>query len=228
MNAVILWVSAEVLCYGHGAYGYGKNQQEKRWLERLEDCGDIPLAMVGHVFFDTCQDITRKDAIVLNPTSNIIGLRLKKLAETDGMWHWFKRTIHFPILSRLKSCEPRALISCNAWTHDKTTRPVGIEVSNVPLPLPFSANGRSVWRLESNAMQRLTELRGNEMSECLSVQMFSLCQVTRQYVMFCSCRGSRGFLLAESSWWRFVSPVVAMEKPLFFADKFLQGTMDFS
>jgi hypothetical protein len=50
MNAVILWVSAEVLCYGHGAYGYGKNQQEKRWLERLEDCGDIPIAMVGHVF----------------------------------------------------------------------------------------------------------------------------------------------------------------------------------
>lgn len=70
------------------------------------------------------------------------------------MWHWIKRTMHFPILSCLKSCEPRTLISCNAWTHDKTTRPVGIEVSNVPLPLPFSANGRSVWRLESNAMQR--------------------------------------------------------------------------
>lgn len=81
-------VSAEVLCYGHGAYGYGKNQQEKRWLERLEDCGDIPIAMVGRIFFfDTCQDITRKDAIILNPTSNIIRLRLKKLAETDGMWH---------------------------------------------------------------------------------------------------------------------------------------------
>ena len=44
-------VSAEVLCYGHGAYGYGKNQQEKRWLERLEDCGDIPIAMVGRIFF---------------------------------------------------------------------------------------------------------------------------------------------------------------------------------
>lgn len=170
----------------------------------------------AYFFFDTCQDITRKDAIILNPTSNIIRLRLKKLAETDGMWHWFKRTMHFPILSRLKSCEPRTLISCNAWTHDKTTRPVGIEVSTVPLPLPFSANGRSVWRLESNAMQRLTELRGNEMSECKSVQMFSLCQVTRQYVMLCSCLfEAEDFYLSNLHGGDVCSPVVAMEKPLF-------------